>query len=321
MPAEGSDWPVHWLQSHDQRLALCPALGGSVAAWHWQRADAALAVWRGPAALAASAGTPALPAETRVEDMACFPMLPWCNRIAHGGFAHDGRFHPLPSLVAGEPCAIHGDGWRQAWTLERHSLSQASLRLHSAGHAGHPHHYLAWQGFRLLPNGLLQTLRLQNLGAAALPFGLGLHPWWRTTPQCTLRAPVQALWLSAADHLPTQRTGHFPAGWDLNAGVQPSQVVVDNVYGEWSGQAHLVWPEHDLGLQLKASLVRAGQPHPLYLVLYAPPGGEVFCLEPQSHPINAPHLPGRPGWLPLAPGQTLSLVLRWQLGRASDAQL
>jgi len=321
MPAEGSDWPVHWLQSHDQRLALCPALGGSVAAWHWQRADAALAVWRGPAALAAGAGTPALPAETRVEDMACFPMLPWCNRIAHGGFAHGGRFHRLPSLVPGEPCAIHGDGWRQAWTLERHSLSQASLRLHSAGHAGHPHHYLAWQGFRLLPNGLLQTLRLQNLGAAALPFGLGLHPWWKRTPQCQVQAPVQAVWLSGEDRLPTRRTRRFPPGWNLNTGVWPSAVVVDNAFEDWSGRARLVWPEHDLGLQLQATLVRAGQTQPLHLVLYAPADEDLFCLEPVSHPINAAHLPGQPGWTALVPGQTLSLVLRWRLGRASDAQL
>lgn len=321
MRAEARNLPLHWLQAHSQRLALCPALGGSVAAWQWLRADHTLALWQEPASLTGGLFCPGLPAQTRVDEMACFPMLPWANRIGQGGFAFGGRFHALPSLVPGEPCALHGDGWRQRWTLERHSLSQASLRLHSAGHAGHPHHYLAWQGFRLQPAGLLQTLRVQNMGAAALPFGLGLHPWWMTTPLCQVQAPVQSVWLSGSDRLPTRCSERFPAGWDLNAGVRPSEVVIDNAYSGWSGHARLVWPEHDLAVRLQATLVHAGQSQPLHLVLYAPPGGSVFCLEPQSHPINAAHLPGQPGWLALAPGQTLSLVLRWRLGRASDAQL
>ena len=321
MQAEASGWPLHWLQAHGQRLALCPSLGGSVAAWQWQRADRSLDLWRSPLHAADSACAATLPTHTRVGDLACFPLLPWSNRIAQGGFGHGGRFHRLPSLVPGEPCAIHGDGWRQAWTLERHSLSQASLRLHSAGHAGHPHHYLAWQGFRLQPDGLLQTLRLQNLGASALPFGIGLHPWWKHTPQCQVRAPVQSVWLSGPDRLPTRRTHRFPLGWDLNLGVRPSEVVVDNAFADWSGLAHLVWPEHDLGLQLHATLVRAGQAQPQHLVLYAQADADVFCLEPVSHPINAAHLPGQPGWTALVPGQTLSMVLRWRLGQASDAQL
>ena len=321
MQAEAQGWPVHWLQAHGQRLALCPELGGSVAAWQWQRSDQTLSIWRGPPWLADGLCRPCLPLQTQVQELACFPMLPWANRIGQGGFAHGGRFHPLPSLVPGEPCAIHGDGWRQPWVLERHSLAQACLRLHSAGHAGHPHHYLAWQGFRLLPHGLMQTLRVQNMGAQALPFGLGLHPWWPATPLCEVQAPVRGVWLSGPERLPTRHSRRFPAGWDLNRGVRPGEVVVDNAYDGWSGQARLVWPEHDLGVRLHATLERAGQAQPLHLVLYAPPGGDVFCVEPQSHPINAAHLPGQPGWTALAPGQTLSLVLRWCLGRASDAQL
>jgi len=156
---------------------------------------------------------------------------------------------------------------------------------------------------------------------AALPFGLGLHPWWKRTPQCQVQAPVQAVWLSGEDRLPTRRTRRFPPGWNLNTGVRPSAAVIDNAFADWSGGARLVWPEHDLGLQLQATLVRAGQAQPLHLVLYAPADADVFCLEPVSHPINAAHLPGQPGWTALVPGQTLSLVLRWRLGRASDAQL
>ena len=94
--------PIFWLQHAGQRLGLVPTLGGSVAAWQIERPQGALDLWR-----------PWDGVTLDLYKLASFPMVPWSNRISGGGFAHQGRFHPMRPNRAGEPYPIHGDGWLQ----------------------------------------------------------------------------------------------------------------------------------------------------------------------------------------------------------------
>lgn len=299
---------LHWLEHAEQRLALCPTVGGSVATWQWLRDGQPLDLWRPWQGPGHGNGAP------DPGDMACYPLVPWSNRIGGGGFTHAGTFHPLQPNTLFDPFPIHGDGWQQPWALHQPGPDTATMTLPSRHHRGSPYHYLATQTFTLAAGELQQTLSVRNLGAQALPFGVGAHPWFTRTPRCSVQAAVDSVWLAGPDKLPTSRTQDFPRGWNLNHGVQPDGAVIDNAYGDWHGDALLHWPERDLTVRVGGELLAPSAPDRLDAILYTPQASNVFCFEPVSHPINAAHLPGQPGWITLQPGEEMQLRLHWHFG-------
>ncbi len=293
---------IHWIAHAGQRMGFMPSRGGAVTAWTWYRDDVPVDVWR--------AWDGAHPA---IESMACYPMVPWTNRISGGGFTCAGRFHALSPNTANDPYPIHGDGWLQPWTLLQPEEGVVHMELHSDRFAGGPYTYWAQQAFELTPDGLSQSLTVRNESGEALPFGLGLHPWFTSTPRCTVRSAVDGVWMSRPDKIPTGYEAEFPKGWDLNAGIEVSSVVIDNGFGGWSGSGVIEWPERCLRLTMDSELLSPQAGHAMECLLYSPAEPAFFCFEPVTHPIDAPHLPGQPGWVTLAPGESMRLRTRWGL--------
>lgn len=292
---------LHWLEAHGQRLCLLPSAGGGVAAWQWLRNGTPLDIWR-----------PWDGRTARMQALASYPLLPWSNRISGGGFEHGGRFHALSPNTPGDPYPIHGDGWLQPWSLIAAGAASAQMQLRSDRFGASPYVYDATQVFELREGGLWQSLTVVNRGDEALPFGLGQHPWFTRTPTCRLSAGVSGVWLARPDKIPTGFTAEFPEGWDLNQGAAVDRIVIDNGFGGWSGEALIEWPEHDLALRMGSEVTLPdGSPMRPDCLLYAPAEPAVFCFEPISHPIDAAHLPGQPGWVELRPGEALSLTTRW----------
>lgn len=291
------------LESDGQRLDLVPGLGGAVAAWQKLDREGPLDLWR--------------PWDRATPDLyrvANFAMLPWANRISAGGFEFEGRHYPVAPNREGEPYPIHGDGWLQPWTCERVGAGEALLRLASRGHGGNPYVYAAEQRLRLCPGGLDQLVEVTHLGEHPLPYGLGLHPWFVRTPGARVQAQVQGVWLCGDDPIPTGHTEAFPPGWDLRRGVGMDGPLIDNCYTGWDGAARIEWPERGLALTMQVATLQgpSGDIAPQYCLLYRPPRGEAFCFEPVTQPIDAFHLPGRPGLQRLAHGERLRLEVRWR---------
>ena len=63
--------------------------------------------------------------------MACFPLVPYSNRIRGGRFEFAGRTVQLPSRPE-DPHHEHGHGWRHPWTVVRHEASTIVLRYRHA---------------------------------------------------------------------------------------------------------------------------------------------------------------------------------------------
>ena len=295
-----AEHPIFWLSHADQRLGLLPTLGGGVAAWQLRRAPEWLDLWR-PWAGSLDRYT-----------LASMPMLPWCNRVSGGGFNHDGVFYPMQLNRAGEPYPIHGDGWLQPWQLSQTAENSCEMTLKSQAFDGNPYTYQATQRFVLLDGGMDQTLEVTHQGYKALPYGLGQHPWFPRSAQTRMTASVQGVWLSGNDPLPTGHSPHFPIGWDPRGGMKVVDTLVDNVYTGWSGHATIAWPEHQLALSMSVpDLVRRGE-NDGYCLLYLPPSGQAFCLEPMTHPVDAFHLPGKPGLQVLQAGESLKLHIEWR---------
>ncbi|RYF43202.1 MAG: aldose 1-epimerase [Comamonadaceae bacterium] len=300
--------PIAWLRHAGQRLGLVPSLGGSVAAWQLERPQGPLDLWR--------------PWDGQTADLyqlASFAMVPWSNRISGGGFAQDGHFHPMQPNRAGEPYPIHGDGWLQSWQLAQPAPDTLVMTLESHRFAGNPYDYEAVQTFRLVEGGLDQELCVRHVGAEPLPYGLGLHPWFPRTAATRVSAPVRGVWLCGIDPLPTAHTPEFPSGWDLNAGVQALGPLIDNGYTGWGGTARITWPEEALQLSVEMpDFERDGGVDRHFCLVYRPPQGPAFCFEPITQPIDAFHLPGRPGLRVLREGETCSLRVRWRFQALAD---
>ena len=294
--------PIVWLHHAGQRLGLVPTLGGSVAAWQVDGAQGRVDLWR--------------PWDGHTPDLyqlASFAMLPWSNRISGGGFTHEGRFHPMRPNRVGEPYPIHGDGWLQSWQLSQPADETLVMTLESHRFDGDPYDYAATQTFRLVEGGLDQTVSVQHLGASPLPYGLGVHPWFPRAPRTRITAPVQGVWLSGADPLPTGHSADFPSSWNLNEGADANGSLIDNGYTGWGGTACITWPERNLQLRLDMpNFARDGGAAEHCCLVYRPPLGSAFSFEPITHPIDAFHLAGTPGLRTLAAGESMSLAMQWR---------
>lgn len=291
--------PIVWLECAGQRLGLVPSLGGGVAAWQVERPGGLFDLWR-----------PWNEARPDRFTLASFPLVPWSNRISRGGFEHEGRFHAMQPNRVGEAYPIHGDGWLQPWDCAQPAADTMVMSLESRRFDGNPYEYAALQRFTLVDGGMDQWLTVTQLGTDGLPFGLGQHPYFLRTPATRIHAPVQGVWLSGKDPLPTGHSTAFPPSWDLHDAPAHGPMI-DNGYTGWDGTARIVWPERGMELELRVpEVVEAGGGG--YCLVYRPPEGDFFCFEPITHPIDAFHLPGRPGLRILKQGDSFSLHAQWR---------
>lgn len=267
---------------------VLPQAGGGLARLDWLGGDAAA-----PQPLLR--GLP--PDVTEVPlpgQLACFPLLPWSNRMAPSGFAFDGARHvPVPNR-AGEACPIHGDAWQQPWRVASHHDSSLVLSLDRWD--GAPFAYTAELHYTLDIDALVVELSVRNAGRSALPFGIGLHPWMPDPGGALLQAGANSVWMAGPDKLPVLRQD-IPSHWRFDNPAPLPQDGVDNVFEGWHGAARIAWPQRRIALEIQADMD--------YFILYVPPGRDFFCFEPVDHPINAHNLPGYPGLTVLAPGATL----------------
>ncbi len=68
-----------------------------------------------------------------VLDMACFPLVPYVNRIRGGRFSFRGREVVLKPNMAGDISPLHGQGWLAAWSVESSSERARRTALRAWG--------------------------------------------------------------------------------------------------------------------------------------------------------------------------------------------
>lgn len=228
---------------------------------------------------------------------ACYPLVPFSNRIRDGRFTFDGE---TISVTTNWPAdrqplrnPMHGDGWSATWHVESADANFATIAFEHDGKRDWPFRYRARQSYRLDADRLTVTMALENLENRPVPGGIGLHPFFVREPDCELFFDADAVWLADADLLPVERVV-VPGEWDFGHGRRPESVSLDNCFVDWDGTASIVWPARKLRLELAAS-------EPFRdAVVFTPPGRPFFCFEPVSH-AN-----GQIGATRIAAGATLS---------------
>nr|WP_298894692.1 aldose 1-epimerase [uncultured Altererythrobacter sp.] len=252
------------LTSGDYRVVIEPERGGSLAAFEW----AGLSMLR--------ASRPGAMSET-----ACFPLVPFSNRIANGEFEMAGNTIQLgpnaPSLDDKNP--IHGYGWLSAWDVVSADATRVVIE-HIHDGSEWPWRYRARQHIILGEDGLLLQLSVTNLDENMMPAGLGFHPYFPCRAETLYHGLHRGEWSVDEGSLPTRLVElSEPADWWMGAPVGSRNV--DTVYTGRDGSLTLIWP--DVGAK---AIIRPSDNLP-YTVVYTPRGLDFFCIEPVSHETNA----------------------------------
>ena len=153
------------LSAGSARVVIAPAVGGSIAAFEC-----------GGQAILRPTPSRAL-TEGAVRDFACFPLIPFSNRIADATLHWAGREYALTRYVDAEPHAIHGNGWQRTWSVTRREASRLAIELeHDATGVRArewPFPYRARQRFDLVVDAsavrLELGLEIENTGGQPFP--------------------------------------------------------------------------------------------------------------------------------------------------------
>jgi aldose 1-epimerase len=266
--------PTVELHAGGLRLALRPDLGGSIAGlWHHH-----VPVMRSTE-----------PNELQSARLsACYPLLPYSNRIGYRRFRWRGQDYTTLPNSEGSPHSLHGVGWMESWSVESMSTVEVVIALKHVPDGHWPFAFEARQYFTLTPAALRVQTVFTNTDTRIQPVGLGWHPYFDRHTRSRLHIEI------------AQRWDPDPAGLPVRAVAQPgidsdvSHLDFDHCFDGWRGKARI--RDERFSLQLGSSLDR--------LVVYTPQNKAYFCVEPVSHVSNAIHMadPLAHGLLALGPG-------------------
>ena len=258
----GTDESLLVLQQQQMRLTLDPRRGGVIRELNWRGHDILRPTPDG-------VGDDPL-------DTACFPMVPYVNRVAHGRFDFGGHAVRLSRNWSQDPHPLHGQGWRSPWGVMAASKANATLQF-EGGADEWPWRYSCEQRFQLQQETLSIELSIRNLSDEPMPAMLGLHPYFPQAPGVQLQAQLPRVWLTDREALPTEET-ETPPGWNFDPARGVNAVALDHGFAGWNGVAFLRWPQYTVVLRA---------PDCRFLHVYAPVGRDFFCIEPQTAPPGA----------------------------------
>ncbi len=280
------------LQDEAASVVVTPEYGGAILGWMDDRTP----VLRRPVADAILRGD--------VRGFGCFPLVPFCNRIALGRFAWQGRAYQLDRNSGDHPHAIHGVGWQRNWSVGDVADRTASLTLdHDAvGDRARawPFPFDAALTCTLSGKQLRIGMTVTNRHTDMAPAGIGLHPYFGRRAGVTLQFEAGGVWINGEDALPA-RHAEVPREWDHANGLPIGPARLDNCFTAWNRTARIGGIGRGVTITADAAF--------RHLQVYTPPQDDFFCIEPVSHVPDAINrtdlLPGQ-GMHVLQPGETLS---------------
>ncbi len=291
------------LRAADARVELAPTVGGALAAFTYRGTD----VLR-PASDDARASA-------NVRGFACFPLVPFSNRIANARLAFAGNAYTLARNFGDHPHAIHGVGWQRQWKVTDHGDASARLALEHRPHGdaarAWPWPFDAWQSVALVADDdrALATLvlGLRNAGGEPFPFGLGWHPYFPRSDATVLGLRASGVWQTDATQLPTTLVA-ASGDWSFDPPRAIGAAALDNVYTGWDGEVWLV----DASTRMKTT-IRADRAC-AFVVVYAPWSRGFVAIEPVTHMTDAFNRAERgdsdTGTRVLAPGAGFSCTMQ-----------
>ncbi|MFZ4573846.1 MAG: hypothetical protein ACOYN0_05575 [Phycisphaerales bacterium] len=254
------------LESDRMRLRVLPELGAGVFSLEYKADSGWCDVWR-----------PSPESPATFNELACYTLAPWCNRIDGAVFEFDGRTHELTANWH-DGTAIHGDVHHREWQLTDRSPVSARLEVDCLGRRNWPWPFRAGVRYELSDDALLVEMSLENAGATPMPFGLGLHPFWMK--RLGGRAEEAVVRMPTSGRYPCERimaTGPSVIE-ELGARLAVGTTIEENLDDVFSGFdfAEVRWPASGVLARMEA------HPSLSHSVIFHEAGRDWFCLEPVS---------------------------------------
>lgn len=183
-------------------------------------------------------------------------LAPWPNRLGNGQYEFRGTAAQAPLDEPGRGNAIHGLVRWLPWWMEAQAQNVVSLRTLVRPTPGYPFSLDLRLEYRLGRQGLTVTTTAVNVGDAALPFGLGFHPYLTAgsarVDTAFLQLPARRRLVLDARALPTGEVQPV-AGTELDftaaRAIGPTRMdtAFTDVARDDEGRAWASLEDHDLG--------------------------------------------------------------------------
>lgn len=275
------------LASGTSPLVVAPEYGASLTGWMVGQTS----IMRRALPQAVIAGNP--------HAMACFPLLPYGNRIGRRRFQWLGAIYTLAANFGDHPHSIHGTGWQRAWMVTDLHPASVTLTLNHRPGPDWPFAFDAQVTYALTGPVLRVGVQIRNRHDTPAPAGIGIHPYFPKAHNPSLRFNAATVWENGPDSLPSRHCPPHPH-W-LHTSPRPvASSRLDNCFTAWDGTADVI--AGPASLRIEADPV-FGQ-----LQVFTPTWADFFCVEPVSHvpdAVNHPDLPGDQRMSQLSPGEAL----------------
>jgi len=218
-------------------------------------------------------------------------LFPFPGRIGGASFDYDGRTFSLDP-GDGHGNAIHGFVLNRPWNvIERHGSRLVGRFQASVDDPAlldqWPADFRITAVYELRGNILTLDLKIENPDQRPLPFGLGIHPYFRAAgvsdsapDEVRVTVPASSYW--ELDHLlPTGRQRPVDAARDLRRGSPLAKLELDDVLGDLKfdrGRCSATIKEPNSGRSTRLAFDSSFTT----CVVYTPPHREAICIEPYT---------------------------------------
>ena len=230
-------------------------------------------------------------------------LFPFPNRIRGGTFSFHGRTFNIP--LNNGPNAIHGFAVDAPWEVVEHKADSDSAFIVGRYQISHstPKMLSSWPAdavlqvkYSLTGRRLTMTVSVSNPTAVDLPYGFGIHPYFRlpfapggTAVRTKVILPAAKFWV-LEDFLPTGEIRPVDARLDFRSGQSMVGLKLDDVLTaiEFAGDRGLCrLVDEEKGAELLLGFDRSIRE----LVVYTPPSrADVISIEPYTQTTDAINL-------------------------------
>jgi aldose 1-epimerase len=163
-------------------------------------------------------------------------LAPWPNRVRDGRYHWAGQDQQLALSEAANHNAIHGLVRWSEWAVVERSPSRVTVATRVWPQPGYPFLLDVTAAYELDADGLSVALTGRNAGDAALPYGVGQHPYvtagTELVDDAVLTVPAEA-WLPTDERgLPLSSEPVEGTPWDFRAGRQLGDLALDTPFAE-----------------------------------------------------------------------------------------
>ncbi len=295
------------LENDDMRVAVRADLGGGLAALEVNFDGQWIPVLRGNRNA------------TWFNDLACYVLAPWSNRIRDAEFSWEGNDVALRSDWK-DGTAIHGDVKEARFEILDRSPQSVRMRVIRDGskEQNWPWKYECTVRYQLDEMTLSLNVEVKNCDTRAMPSGIGLHPFFVTrlnNAAAAVSVPVAMRYtcegmMPVGETLDDELCQSLREGWKVKGGLDDVFSLHDSEF-----EASIAWPSV---LRLKLTS-RGGCGH---AVMYSGESGvepAFFCLEPVTHVNDGMNLAVQ-GWKNtgvrvLRPGESVRLETSFEFAK------